>query len=114
MADTGGRYKGPGQWRSQADGAQHQDGNFFAQLADMIRRLADLGVDTSGLQEAGRLAKAGRTDQASDKLRAAARELGQRGASYAVGLRDMADRLPHPGDDPAGKDEDIPGVSPGE
>lgn len=111
---AGRQYKGPGQWRSQADGAQHADGNFFVQLADMIRRLADLGVDTSGLQEAGRLAKAGRTDQAVEKLLAAARELGKLAPAYQVGLRDMAERLPRPGDDPAGKDQDIPEVSPGE
>lgn len=112
MADR--QFKGPGQWRSQADGAQHGDGNFFAQLADMVRRLSDLGMDTSGLQEAGRLARAGRTDKAADQLRAAAHELGQRAPSFQVGLRDMADRLPHPGDDPAGRDDEIPGLDPGE
>lgn len=109
-----GSFKGPGQWRSQADGAQHGDGNIFAQLADMMRRLSDLGVDVSGVQEAARLAKAGLNDKAADQLRAVARELGQRAPSYAVGLHDMADRLPRPGDDPAMRDEEIPEVQPGE
>lgn len=111
---TGQPFKGPGQWRSQADGAQHGGGNIFAQLADMLRRLSDRGVDTSGLQEAIRLARAGLNDKAAEKLRAVARELGQAAPSYAVGLTDMADRLPRAGDDPAPKDQDIPEVSPGE
>ena len=111
---AGGSFKGPGQWRSQADGAQHGDGNVFAQLADMLRRLSDRGVDTSGLQEAIRLAKAGLNDRAADKLRAVAAELGRQAPSYEVGLRDIADRLPRAGDEPAGKDPDIPGVEPGE
>ena len=109
-----GSFKGPGQWRSQADGAQHGDGNIFAQLADMLRRLADRGVDTSGLQEAIRLAKAGLNDRAADQLRAVARELGRSAPAYAVGLTDMAARLPRAGDEPAGRDQDIPEVSPGE
>lgn len=109
-----GQYKGPGQWRSQADGAQHGDGNLFAQLADVERRLADRGVDVSGVQEAARLAKAGRTDEAAEQLRRVARELGRRAPQYAVGLTDMADRLPRAWDDPARRDEEIPEVSPGE
>jgi hypothetical protein len=111
---AGGSFKGPGQWRSQADGAQHGDGNIFAQLADMLRRLTDRGIDTSGLQEAIRLAKAGLTDKAAGQLRAVAAELGRQAPSYAVGLRDMADSLPRAGDEPAGRDQDIPEVSPGE
>lgn len=107
-------YRGPGEWRSRADGAQHADGNLFAQLADMERRLADRGIDVSGVQEAARLAKSGRTDEAADKLRQVARELGQRAPQYAVGLTDMAERLPRAGDDPAKRDEEIPEVSPGE
>jgi hypothetical protein len=112
MSGSSHPFRGPGEWRSQADGAQHGDGNVFAQLADMMRRMADRGLDTSGLQEAVRMARAGLNDRAAEQLRAVARELSQRAPSYGVGLNDMADRLPRPGDDPAGRDAEIPEVQP--
>jgi hypothetical protein len=107
-------FRGPGQWRSQAEDARHADGGVFAQLADMIRLMSDAGLDASPVVEAARVAKTGDTERASQLLRKAARDVGAERPGYALGLTGLADQLPLPGKESASGDDEIPGVTPAE
>jgi hypothetical protein len=107
-------FRGPGQWRSQAEDARHADGGVFAQLADMIRLMSDAGLDASPVVEAARVAKTGDTERAAQLLRKAARDVGAERPGYALGLTGLADQLPLPGKEPASGDDEIPGIAPGE
>lgn len=95
MADS--RFKGPGHWRSQAEKARGLDGNVFAELAEMHRRLVDKGLTevAARVAEAQEKARDGFTDAASDILReaaAAALAAEQPAHAHAQGLREIAER----------------------
>jgi hypothetical protein len=98
MSPAQNRFKGPGEWRSQADGAQRPD-NPFAHLAEVQRRLIDAGLNTQAttVAEAIRALRAGDRDTAVAKLQAAARQLPAAGAHFAAGLHELAQDLPTQG-----------------
>lgn len=91
MADT--TFKGPGHWRSQAEKARGLDGNVFAELAEMHRRLTDKGMAEVAAEVARAVekAKAGFVDDAADVLRQAAAKLTEAPA-HADGMRALAER----------------------
>jgi hypothetical protein len=91
MADR--TFKGPGHWRSQAEKARGLDGNVFAELAEMHRRLTDKGMTEVAAEVARAMDKAkdGFVDDASDILRQAAQKLTEAPA-HAHGLREIAER----------------------
>jgi hypothetical protein len=105
-------FKGPGQWRSQAE---RPDDNVFAMLADMARRLADLGQPEAEalVHKAEKQAAAGDGSAAAATLLEAAAALGARSPAYADGLRSISGKLPPsaPGS-PEADGESIPGMAP--
>lgn len=105
-------FKGPGQWRSQAE---RPDDNVFTLMADMARRLADLGQPEAEalVHKAEKQAQGGDNAAASATLLEAAAALGSRSPAYADGLRGISGKLPPaaPGG-PEAHDEGIPGMAP--
>ena len=106
------KFKGPGQWRSQAE---RPDDNVFMQMADVARRLADLGQPEAEalVHKAEKQAQSGDTASASATLLEAAAALGARNPAYADGLRQISGQLPPsaPGG-PEASGESIPGLAP--
>ena len=105
-------FMGPGQRRSQAE---RPDDDVFMRLADMARRLADLGHPEAEalVRTAERQAQSGDNDAASATLLEAAAALGSRSPAYADGLRGISGKLPPaaPGG-PEADGESIPGMAP--
>jgi hypothetical protein len=105
-------FKGPGQWRSQAE---RPDDNVFMQMADMARRLADLGQPEAEalVHKAEKQAAAGDNAAASATLLEAASALGARSPAYADGLRGISGKLPAAAPrGPEADGESIPGMAP--
>lgn len=92
------RFAGPGQWRSQADGAQRPD-NPFAHLAEVHRRLLDAGYNTQAttIAEAIRFLRNGDRDSAVAKIHKVTRDLPAQAAHIAAGLNELATDLPTQG-----------------
>jgi len=92
-AKTGRAFKGPGQWRSQAEDAR--PGTVFAELADAARRLQDKGLGDAqqAVHRAEAALQAEDQETGAAELRAAARLCQVKAPAYAAGLRDIADRL---------------------
>ena len=88
-------WAGPGQWRSQADGAQRPD-NPFAHLAEVHRRLLDAGFNTHAttVAEAIRALRNGDRQGAVDKMHKVSRSLPAQAAPLAAGLNELAANLP--------------------
>jgi hypothetical protein len=99
-------FKGPGHWRSQADGAQRPD-SIFADLAEAARRLGDKGLDEARAKvHEAEAALQGRDHEAAGAaLRAAARLAQGSAPAHAAGLRAMAVTIEGaaPAPAPAGK-----------
>lgn len=110
MVDT--TFKGPGHWRSQAEQARSLDGNVFAELAEMHRRLTDKGMTEVAAEVARAVdkAKAGFVDDASDILRQAAQKLTEAPA-HADGMRALAERTAssRPGTTTYADEDELPG-----
>lgn len=106
------RFKGPGHWHSQAAGAQGLDGNVFAELSEMHRRLTDKGMAETAAEVAKAVekAKAGFVDDASDILRQAAAKLTSAPA-HAAGMRELAERTAssRPGTTTYADEDELPG-----
>ena|SRR5216110_2175349 len=87
------KFKGPGHWRSQA--ADARPGTVFNDLADIARRLQDKGLGDAqqAVHRAEAALQAGDHETGAAELRAAARLCQASAPAYAVGLRDIAERL---------------------
>jgi hypothetical protein len=87
-------FRGPGEWRSQAEGAQLPD-NPFAHLHEHYRRLVDKGEHAAAahVRDAQELMRAGETDEAAESLHQAAGKLSPSSAAHAEGLRALAEDL---------------------
>jgi hypothetical protein len=113
---TGASFRGPGQWRSQAESARGLDGNVFSQLDEMARRLHDLGLDEpeEQVRKAAALARED-PDKASEMLAATARLLGTIAPPYGQGLSEIARGLPQHREQGTGQvsdDDGIPDLDP--
>jgi hypothetical protein len=84
-------FRGPGQWRSQADGAQRPP-NIYAELAEAARLLHDQGLDGAAgkVHLAEQALQAGNHETAAAQLQAAARVAEPEAAAHALGLRELA------------------------
>jgi hypothetical protein len=87
-------FRGPGEWRSQAEGAQLPE-NPFASLHEHYRRLTDKGehAAASHVREAQELMRSGETDAAAESLHQAAAKTSPSSAAHAEGLRLLAEEL---------------------
>jgi hypothetical protein len=87
-------FRGPGQWRSQADGAQRPP-TIFAELAEAARLLSDnkQGPAQQQVHAAEQALKNGDFEAAAAKLRAASRALRSSLPGLAAGLREIAGRV---------------------
>jgi hypothetical protein len=109
------KFNGPGHWRSQAEAARGLQGNVFAELAEMHRRLLDRGLTDAAakVEEAVEQARAGFTDKASDTLREAAGLLHHSAGGHAQGLREIGERVAgtRPGTTIPAAEEELPGMT---
>lgn len=106
----------PGQWRSHSAAAASLDGNLFAQLDQVARRLHDLGLDDleDRLRKAAALART-RPEQAAAALRELVPELLARAPAYGHGVREIVSGMPDLAEKPDAKisdDDGIPGLHP--
>lgn len=97
-------FKGPGQWRSQAESARQPD-NIFAQLAEAATMLADRGLPEAQqlVHRAEEALQANQNNQGVQFLLAAARSCQQGAPGYALGLRTLAERIPPDPQEPGTK-----------
>jgi len=107
-------FKGPGHWRSQAAAAQGLDGNDFAVLAEMHRRLLDKGMTEAAAKvaRAQQQARAGMVDAASDTLRDVAGDLSRTATGHSQALRETAERIAasRPGTTAPAQEDELPGT----
>jgi len=109
------KFHGPGHWRSQAAAARGLEGNVFAELAEMHRRLLDRGMTDAAakVEEAVQQARAGFSDKASDTLREAAALLHHTAGGHAQGLREIGERVAgtRPGTVIPAAEDELPGMA---